>query len=59
MPQPRPDPIDVSLPELVRAVGIGLRVRAAFAPAGSDIAIPLWTLDTMEAADAMPLRYPE
>jgi uncharacterized OB-fold protein len=45
-------------PELVRTVGIGSRVRAVFAFAGPDIAIPLWTLD-----EGQPIvtawRYPE
>jgi hypothetical protein len=50
---------ELAPPELVRTAGIGSRVRVVFAPAGSDLAIPLWTLDPMEPADAMPWRYPE
>jgi uncharacterized OB-fold protein len=46
-------------PELVRTAGIGSRVRVVFAPAGPDIAIPLWTLDATQPAGAMPWRYPE
>lgn len=46
-------------PEVVRTVGIGSRVRIVFAPAGSGIAIPLWTLDPAPAAGAAPWRYPE
>jgi uncharacterized OB-fold protein len=44
---------------LVSAVGIGSRVRVVFASAGPDIAIPLWTLDTAQLANAVPWRYPE
>jgi hypothetical protein len=46
-------------PELVRTAGIGSRVRVVFAPAGPDIAIPLWTLDATQPAGATPWRYPE
>lgn len=45
-------------PEIVRTVGIGSRVRLVFAPAGAEIAIPLWTLDTAAGA-TQPWRYPE
>ena len=45
-------------PELIRTVGIGSRVRAVFASAGPDIAIPLWTLDEGKAA-VTAWRYPE
>ncbi|MFM9887872.1 MAG: Zn-ribbon domain-containing OB-fold protein [Burkholderiales bacterium] len=46
-------------PEVVRTVGIGSRVRIVFAPAGPDLAIPLWTLDAGNAGSAAPWRYPE
>jgi uncharacterized protein len=46
-------------PELVSSAGIGSRVRVVFAPAGPEIAIPLWTLDATQPAGAMPWRYPE
>jgi uncharacterized protein len=46
-------------PEVVRTAGIGSRVRVVFAPAGPNIAIPLWTLDATQLAGAMPWRYPE
>ena len=46
-------------PEVVRTVGIGSRVRIVFAPAGPDLAIPLWTLDVAHANGAKPWRYPE
>lgn len=46
-------------PEVVRTVGIGSRVRIAFAAAGSEIAIPLWTLDPAHTGGAAPWRYPE
>lgn len=45
-------------PELVRAAGIGSRVRVVFARAGPDIAIPLWTLEAAQPPGA-PWRYPE
>lgn len=45
-------------PEMVTSVGIGSRMRVVFAPAGPDIAIPLWTLDATQPA-ATPWRYPE
>lgn len=46
-------------PELVRAAGIGSRVRVVFARAGPDIAIPLWTLETTSPPGVLPWRYPE
>jgi len=46
-------------PELIQAAGIGSRVRVVFASAGTDVAIPLWTLDAGQPAGAMPWRYPE
>jgi hypothetical protein len=46
-------------PEVVRTVGIGTRVRVVFAPAGPEIAIPLWTIDQVAAGAAAPWRYPE
>ena len=46
-------------PDLVRAVGIGSRVRVVFASAGADIAIPLWTLDEVQTVSVVPWRYPE
>lgn len=46
-------------PEVVRTVGIGSRVRIVFAPAGREIAIPLWTIDQAAAGAAAPWRYPE
>jgi len=46
-------------PELVRAAGIGSRVRVVFASAGPEIAIPLWTPDETRAPRATPWRYPE
>ncbi len=46
-------------PEVVRTVGIGSRVRIVFAPAGPEIAIPLWALDPAHAGGAAPWRYPE
>jgi len=45
-------------PDVVRTAGIGSRVRVVFAPAGPDIALPLWTLDRTGANDAAPWRYP-
>jgi len=45
--------------ELVRAAGIGSRVRVVFASAGPDLAIPLWALDEARPADVVPWRYPE
>lgn len=46
-------------PEMVRAAGIGSRVRVVFASAGPDIAIPLWTLDEERSPRVIPWRYPE
>lgn len=46
-------------PEVVRTVGIGSRVRVVFAAAGTELAIPLWTLDAANASGAAPWRYPE
>lgn len=46
-------------PAVVSTVGIGSRVRVVFAPAGPQIAIPLWTLDTAQTSDRAPWRYPE
>lgn len=46
-------------PGVVRTAGIGSRVRAVFAPAGPDIAIPLWTLDDVPQTYPPPWRYPE
>ena len=46
-------------PEIVRTAGIGSRVRIVFAPAGPELAIPLWTLDAAHAGGAAPWRYPE
>lgn len=46
-------------PDVVRTIGIGSRVRIVFAPAGPELAIPLWTLDEAHAGGAAPWRYPE
>ena len=46
-------------PQVVRTVGIGSRVRVVFAPAGPELAIPLWTLDGAQADGAAAWRYPE
>ncbi len=45
--------------DVVRTAGIGSRVRMVFAPAGPDLAIPLWMLDPAHANGAKPWRYPE
>lgn len=49
----------LATPEVVRNVGIGTPVRVVFAVAGSEIAIPLWTLDENRAAVGAVWRYPE
>lgn len=46
-------------PEVVRTVGIGSRVRVVFAAAGTELAIPLWTVDAANESGAGPWRYPE
>lgn len=46
-------------PEVVRSVGIGTRVRVVFASAGSEIAIPLWTIDESRVPAGEVWRYPE
>lgn len=46
-------------PELVRTVGIGSRVKVVFAPAGPEIAMPLWTPEPSAAGIKAPWRYPE
>ncbi|MFN0299874.1 MAG: Zn-ribbon domain-containing OB-fold protein [Burkholderiales bacterium] len=45
-------------PDVVETVGIGSRVRVVFAPAGPELAIPLWTPDAARGGGAAPWRYP-
>ncbi|HVR28077.1 MAG TPA: OB-fold domain-containing protein [Thermoanaerobaculia bacterium] len=46
-------------PDLVRAVGIGTRVRMVFTPVAPGLALPQWTIDEQAAQPAAPWRYPE
>jgi len=50
---------DIAPPELVRQVGIGSRLRVVFKKVGSEIALPLWTLDENAEQPAVPWRYPQ
>jgi len=43
-------------PEMVQSVGIGTRVRVVFKDIGTDIAMPLWTVDE-DAVQPEPWRY--
>ena len=49
---------DLAPPELVRAVGIGTRVRVVFKDIGDGIAMPLWTVDEEAEQPESPWRYP-
>ena len=46
-------------PELVRSVGIGMRVRMVFTPVAAGLALPQWTIDEQVEQPARPWRYPE
>jgi hypothetical protein len=45
--------------DMVKAVGIGTRVRMVFADAGPGLAIPHWTIDEAAPQPANPWRYPQ
>ena len=46
-------------PELVKAVGIGTRVRMVFADVAPGLSLPQWTIDEAAAQPAKPWRYPQ
>jgi uncharacterized OB-fold protein len=46
-------------PELVRAVGIGTRVRMVLTPVAAGLALPQWTVDERAEQPGRPWRYPE
>jgi uncharacterized OB-fold protein len=46
-------------PEMVRAVGMGTRLRMVFAPVAPGLALPQWTIDTAAEQPGRPWRYPE
>ncbi len=45
------------LPDLVKKVGIGTRVRMVFSDAGDGLSIPQWTIDEGAAQPVAPWRY--
>lgn len=49
---------DMAPPELVRAVGIGTRVRVVLKDIGGGMALPQWTVDESAEQPASPWRYP-
>jgi len=46
-------------PEMVRAVGIGTRVKMVFAAVAPGLALPQWTVDESAQQPTRPWRYPE
>lgn len=50
---------DLAGEDLVRAVGIGSRVRAVFNDLGGGMALPQWQLDPDSIQPAAPWRYPD
>ncbi len=46
-------------PELVRAVGIGSRVKVVLKDLGDGMALPQWTLDDEAEQPTAPWRYPQ
>ena len=47
----------LALPEVVRSVGIGTRVRMVFVDVADGLALPQWTIDEAAAQPARPWRY--
>ena len=46
-------------PEMVKAIGIGSRMKMVFADVSEGLSIPLWTLDEDAEQPATPWRYPQ
>lgn len=44
--------------DIVRAVGIGTRVRMVFSDVADGLSLPQWTVDTTAKQPAAPWRYP-
>jgi len=56
--KPTPDGV-LAPPEMVRKVGIGTRVRLAFADVAPGLALPQWTIDETAVQPPGPWRYPQ
>jgi uncharacterized protein len=49
----------LALPEMVKRVGIGTRVRMVFSDVAPGLALPQWTIDETAAQPANVWRYPQ
>ncbi|MFV0298947.1 MAG: Zn-ribbon domain-containing OB-fold protein [Hyphomicrobiaceae bacterium] len=49
---------ELAPPDLVKAIGIGSRMRMVFKQVGENFALPMWTLDEGAEQPDKPWRYP-